>query len=66
MTQKNKMIKHIADVVGVAIGWLMFYIFTVIVCVFMGWNPMQETLVSVSVSLYALWRIMDLSDRFEG
>lgn len=66
MTQKNKVIKHIADVVGIAIGWMMFYIFAVIVCAFMGWNPMQETLVSVSVSLYALWRILDLSDKFEG
>ena len=56
MTQKNKMVKHIADVIGVAIGW----------CDFMGWNPMQETLVSVSVSLYTVWRILDLSDKFEG
>lgn len=66
MTQKNKMVKHIADIIGVAIGWMMFFIFTVIVCDFMGWNPMQETLVSVSVSLYTVWRILDLSDKFEG
>lgn len=66
MTKKNKMIKHIADVIGVAIGWLMFYILAVIVCAFMEWNPMQETLVSMSVSWYAIWRVLDLSDKFEG
>lgn len=66
MTQKNKMVKHIADVIGVAIGWMMFYIATVAVCALMEWNPMEETLVSVSVSLYAIWRILDLSDKFEG
>lgn len=66
MNQKNKIIKHVADVIGALIGWLMFYIFTVLVCTFMGWNPMHETLVSVSLALYAVWRIMDLSDKFEG
>lgn len=66
MTQKNKMIKYIADVLGILIGWFIFYAFAVIVCAFMGWNPMHETLVGVSVSLYAVWRILVLSDRFEG
>lgn len=66
MTQKNKIIKHIADVIGVLIGWMTFYILTVVVCAFMEWNPMEETLTSVSLALYALWRILDLSDKFEG
>lgn len=66
MTQKNKMIKNIVDVVGVLIGWMTFYILTVVVCALMEWNPMEETLVSVSVALYALWRVLDLSDKFEG
>ena len=66
MTQKNKMIKNIVDVVGVLIGWMTFYILSVVVCALMEWNPMEETLVSVSVALYALWRVLDLSDKFEG
>ena len=66
MTQKNKIIKHVADVIGILIGWVTFYILTVVVCAFMEWNPMEETLTSVSLSLYALWRVLDLSDKFEG
>ena len=66
MTQKNKIIKHVADVIGILIGWVTFYILTVVVCAFMEWNLMEETLTPPPLSLYALWRVLDLSDKFEG
>lgn len=66
MTTRVKIGRFVAQTVEILLGWWLIYLGMVIVCEVFGWNPMQETLVWMAMTVLTFLHVLDLKSKFEG
>lgn len=66
MTTRVKIVRFVAQTIEILLDWWLIYLGMVIVCKVFDWNPMQETLVWMAMTVLTFLHVLDLKSKFEG